>query len=204
MIAYFENLSEGEQLQLTQVIQGLLRQTFFLERKYEKSTGRFVLNREYRILSKHLDFLKEYFQVAGIELHENIQSGVIYITGEQVMAERLSKLSTIYILILKLIYDEQMASASTSVNIYTTLGEVNSKLGSFQILKDRPSPTELRRTLALLKRYQILEVLDSVEEAQAETRMIIYPSINMALMGENARKILESFTEEEQNAGKEV
>ena len=95
MITYFENLSEGEQLQLTQVIQGLLRQTFFLERKYEKSTGRFVLNREYRILSKHLDFLKEYFQVAGIEIHENIQSGVIYITGEQVMAERLTKLSTI-------------------------------------------------------------------------------------------------------------
>ena len=81
---------------------------------------------------------------------------------------------------------------------------IRPKLGSFQILKDRPSPTELRRTLALLKRYQILEVLDSVEEAQAETRMIIYPSINMALMGENARKILESFTEEEQNARKEV
>ena len=39
MIAYFENLSEGEQLQLTQVIQGLLRQTFFLERKYEKNPG---------------------------------------------------------------------------------------------------------------------------------------------------------------------
>lgn len=204
MIAYFNTMPEEEQVELTHVIQTLLRQTFCLERKYDKHTERFVFNREYRTLSQHFEFLEAYFQVAGIQIQENIQSGVIYITGEQVMAERLTKLSTIYLLILKLIYDEQMASASTSVNIYTTLGEVNSKLGSFQILKDRPSPTELRRTLALLKRYQILEVLDPVEETQAETRLIIYPCINMALMGEHARSLLESFTEEEQNAEKEA
>lgn len=197
MIEYFETLPEEEQLQLTQVIQTLLRQTFLLERKYEKRTGRFVFNREYRVLNKHMEFLKEYLKVAGIQIHENVQSGVIYITGEQIMAERLTRLSTIYLLILKLIYDEQMASASTSVNIYTTLGEINEKLGSFHLLKDRPSPTEIRRTLAVLKRYQIIEVLDALEDAEAETRLIIYPSINMVLMGENARILLESFTEED-------
>ena len=204
MIEYFDQLPEEEQQQLAQVIQTLLRQTFFLERKYEKRTGRFVFNKGYRLLEKHLEFLKEYFQIAGIQVQENVQNGVIYLTGEQVTTERLTRLTTIYLLVLKLIYDEQMASASTSVNIYTTLGDVNEKMGSFQLLNDRPSSTEIRRALAALKRYQILEVLDSVEEAQAETRLIIYPCINMVLMGENARILLESFQEEEIESPKQA
>lgn len=196
MIEYFDLLPEEEQEQLTEVIQTLLKQTFVLERKYEKRTGRFVFNREYRILSKHLEFFKEYFKVAGIEIAENIPSGVIYIKGEGIATERLTKLATIYLLILKLIYDEQMASASTSINIYTTLGEVNERVGSFQLLKDRPSLTELKRTLTQLKKYQILEILDPMEELESESRMIIYPCINMVLMGEEVKQLLKSFQEE--------
>ena len=142
--------------------------------------------------------------MAGIQIQENIQSGVIYITGEQITPERLTKISTIFLLVLKLIYDEQMALASASVNIFTTLGEVNEKIWSFQILKDRPSPTEIRRTLAFLKRYQMIEVLDPPDEAKSKTRLIIYPSISMALMGEQARILLESFMEEDQDATGEV
>ena len=81
MIEYFELLAEEEQQQLTEVVQTVLKQTFVLEKKYEKRTGRFVFNREYRILSKHLEFLKEYFKIAGMELVENIPGGVIYRIG---------------------------------------------------------------------------------------------------------------------------
>ena len=204
MIAYFNTMPEEEQVELTHVIQTLLRQTFCLERKYDKHTERFVFKREYRTLSQHFEFLEAYFQVAGIQIQENIQSGVIYITGEQITPERLTKISTIFLLVLKLIYDEQMALASASVNIFTTLGEVNEKIWSFQILKDRPSPTEIRRTLAFLKRYQMIEVLDPPDEAKSKTRLIIYPSISMALMGEQARILLESFMEEDQDATGEV
>lgn len=196
MIEYFELLAEEEQQQLTEVIQTLLKQTFVLEKKYEKRTGRFVFNREYRILSKHLEFLKEYFKIAGMELVENIPGGVIYLRGEGIASERLSKLSTIYLLILKLIYDEQMASASTSINIYTTLGEINERVGSFNLLKDRPSFTEIKRTLALLKKYQLVEVLDPLEELESESRIIIYPCINMVLLGEEVKQLIESFQED--------
>lgn len=196
MIEYFDLLPEEEQKQLTEVIQTLFRQTFVLERKYEKRTGRFTFNREYRILSKHMAFLQEYFKIAGIELAENIPGGVIYIRGEGIAPERLTKLATIYLLILKLIYDEQMASASTSINIYTTLGDMNERVGSFQLLKDRPSFTEIKRTLTLLKKYQVIEVLDPLEELESDTRIIIYPCINMVLLGEDAKLLLESFKED--------
>lgn len=196
MIEYMEALPDEERQQVMEVIRLLLRQTFLLERKYDKKTGRFLFNREFRICNKHLEFLQEYFQIAGIELRENSQTGVMYLVGEDVMADKLSKLATIYLLILKLIYDEQMSQASTSVNIYTTLGDLNARVGSFQLLKERPSATEMKRTLTLLRKYQIIDLTESVEELETESRLIIYPSINMVLFGDKVQELIKSFEEE--------
>ena len=78
MIEYFEQLTQEEQEDLTDVIRLLYRQTFLLERKFDKRAGRLQYQREYRICEKHIDFLKMYFQIAGITLCENVHLGLIY------------------------------------------------------------------------------------------------------------------------------
>ena len=122
--------------------------------------------------------------------------GVIYIQGEQVVGEKLSKLATFYILALKLIYDEQMSAASTSVNAMTSLGEIHEKLGTYRLLYKQPSVTEIRRTLALLKRYQLIEPLDVLEEMDGQSRLVIYPTVNVVLMGEDVRALISTYGEE--------
>lgn len=203
MIDYFEQLSQEEQEDITEVIQILYRQTFLLERKYDKRSGRMQYVREYRICSKHLEFLRAYYKVAGITLKENAHMGLIYIQGEALWGEKLPRLATIYLLVLKLIYDEQMASVSSSSHIVTTLGAVNGKAGDFRVLHGLPSPTEMRRTIALLKKYQIIESLDVLEELNEHTRLIIYPCIHAVLMGDDIKELLETFGEEE-NIGDEA
>lgn len=197
MIEYFEQLSQEEQEEITEVIQILYRQTFVLERKFDKRQGRMVPVREYRVLSKHLEFIRAYFKVAGIILRENAHMGVIYIQGEQLWGEKLSRLATIYLLVLKLIYDEQMETVSSSSHIVTTVGALNGKAGEFRVLRGLPSPTEMRRTIALLKKYQIIEPLDVLEELNEETRLVIYPCIHMVLLGDDLRALLETFSEED-------
>ena len=197
MIEYFEQLSQDEQEEITEVIQILYRQTFVLERKFEKRQGRMVPVREYRVLSKHLEFIRAYFKVAGITLRENAHMGVIYIQGEQLWGEKLSRLATIYLLVLKLIYDEQMETVSSSSHIVTTVGALNGKAGEFRVLRGLPSPTEMRRTIALLKKYQIIEPLDVLEELNEETRLVIYPCIHTVLLGDDLRALLETFSEED-------
>lgn len=197
MIEYFEQLSQEEQEEITEVIQILYRQTFVLERKFDKRQGRMVPVREYRVLSKHLEFIRAYFKVAGITLRENAHMGVIYIQGEQLWGEKLSRLATIYLLVLKLIYDEQMETVSSSSHIVTTVGALNSKAGEFRVLRGLPSPTEMRRTIALLKKYQIIEPLDVLEELNEETRLVIYPCIHTVLLGDDLRALLETFSEED-------
>lgn len=197
MIEYFEQLSQEEQEEITEVIQILYRQTFVLERKFDKRQGRMVPLREYRVLSKHLEFIRAYFKVAGITLRENAHMGVIYIQGEQLWGEKLSRLATIYLLVLKLIYDEQMETVSSSSHIVTTVGALNGKAGEFRVLRGLPSPTEMRRTIALLKKYQIIEPLDVLEELNEETRLVIYPCIHTVLLGDDLRALLETFSEED-------
>lgn len=197
MIEYFEQLSQEEQEEITEVIQILYRQSFVLERKFDKRQGRMVPVREYRVLSKHLEFIRAYFKVAGIILRENAHMGVIYIQGEQLWGEKLSRLATIYLLVLKLIYDEQMETVSSSSHIVTTVGALNGKAGEFRVLRGLPSPTEMRRTIALLKKYQIIEPLDVLEELNEETRLVIYPCIHTVLLGDDLRALLETFSEED-------
>ena len=203
MIEYFAQLTQEEQEAITGVIQTLYRQTYLLERKYDKKTGRMQFEKDYRICSKHYDFLKEYFAIGGITLRENATMGVIYIQEETLWGEKLPRLATIYLLILKLIYDEQMASASSTSHIVTTLGAVNGKAGEFRVLTSIPSPTEMRRTIALLKKYQIIEPLDVLEEMNEDTRLVIYPCIHAVLGGDNIKELIDTFSEED-HSGEET
>ncbi len=100
-------------------------------------------------------------------------------------------------LVLKILYDEQMASVSSSNHVVVTLGMINGKAGEFHVLRGIPSLTEMRRTIALLKKYQVLEPLDVLEELDETTRMVIYPCINTVLVGDDVRELLNTFSEEE-------
>lgn len=196
MIPYYDELMPEEQLAVTEVVRLLYKQTFILERKYDRRAGRYLYNQDFRMCNKHLEFVREYLKIAGIEVRENSQLGVIYIQGEGQVGDKLPRLATLYILILKLIYDEQMASVSNSVHIITTLSEMNERLGNMGLLVKNPAPTEIRRAIALLKKYQVIEPLDMMEGMDPQSRMIIYPSINVVLFGDDARGILASFSED--------
>ncbi len=201
MIDYFEELSGAEQKQVSDSIRILYQQTFLLEHTYDRKTKRYQTNPEFYQCNQHLEFIRAYFAIIGIEVVENSQLGLIYIRGEQLVGEKLSKLATLYVLILKLIYDEQMSSVSTSVNAMTNLSEMNEKLATYRLLKKQPSVTEIRRSLATLKKYQIIEPLDVLEDLDGFSRLVIYPTVNVVLMGDDVKALLETFREGEEEDG---
>lgn len=197
MIEYFEQLEAEERQSISDTIRLLWKQTFLLERKFDKKLGRMRFSRHYRVCYKHFAFLKEYFEIGGVELVENSQTGVIYIRGEQVMAEKLSKLTTIYLLVLKLLYDEQMATASSSEQIYVSLSELNERVGNYGLMRVRPTLTEIKRSISLLKRYQLIDIMTAVDDIDADSKMLIYPSINLVLYGEDAQAYLDELDSED-------
>ena len=201
MLEYISRLSNADQERMQSVLSQLYRQTFLLERKYDKRAGRLVLNHDYDFCEQHMEFLKDYLDVAGILIEKNTELGAIYIQGQTLLGERLPKLATIYLLLLKLIYDEQMAAVSSSVNIVTTFGALSARAGEFRLTRSLSSVSEIRRALAILKKYQMIEPLDALEELNEGTRILIYPCINLLLMREDIKKLLAVFGEE---AGQDV
>ena len=201
MLEYISQLSNADQERMQSVLSQLYRQTFLLERKYDKRAGRLVLNQDYYFCEQHMEFLKDYLEAAGIFMERNTELGAIYIQGQALLGERLPKLATIYLLLLKLIYDEQMAAASSSVNIVTTFGALSARAGEFRLTRSLSSVSEIRRALALLKKYQMIEPLDALEELNEGTRLLIYPCISLLLMREDIKRLLAVFGEE---AGQEA
>lgn len=200
MIEYYNSLMLEEQQALTDAIKLLQSQTYVLEKKYDKRIGRYQTNKAYRECEKHLDFITEYFKIAGVEVIENTQYGIIGLKSDTVQGEKLSKLTSIFLLLLKLLFDEKMSEASNSIHVYVTLQEVYEKIQLFDLWENKSiSPTELRRTLSVLKRYQVIEVMDQMAEVTPETKIIIYPTVHLLLSPEDVTAILEQYGQEEED-----
>ncbi len=195
MINYYEKLEEEKKKELSLAIKLLYEQTFILERTYEKRTKRVQFNKQFHICNEHIPFLRWYFSIAGMRVEENKQLGIIYLESDKVVGDKMTRLTTLYTLILKLLYDEQMASASTSMNIITTLADINERLQTFGLLKTKPSTTEIKKALAFLKHYQVIEAMDGMEDVEGISRFIIYPTINIVLDGEKVKALLNTFLE---------
>lgn len=199
MIEYFNRLEDEEKDALTAVIQLLYRQTYLLEKKYERKSARYQFSNDYRVCERHLDFLKEYFKIGGLELIENRQYGIISLKSNILQGEKLSKLSTIFVLILKLIFDEQMSTVSNSIHIFTSLEDIYEKVRLFHLWENKAIPiTEVRKALATLKKYQVIEVLDAKDELDKDTRILIYPTIQVLMNGMDLLRIIETYSEKEE------
>ncbi len=197
MFPYYNELLDEEKDELKEVIKTLYHQTYILERKYDRKTERYLPNRMYRICERHLDFLKEYFKIADIDLLENRQYGIMQIVTQNLQGDKLSRLTTIFLLLLKLIFDEQMNTASSSIHVYSSLNEIYDKIQLFRLWNSKSiSPTELRKTMAALKKYQVIEITDELGELDGDTRFIIYPTINLLLDSQSIGAIIEQYQEE--------
>ena len=101
MFEGYEELNTQDVERMQEVIRTLLSQTFLPERKYDKKYGRMMPDRMYDFCDRHLEFLTEYFAVAGIKLSQDTELGIIYLEGTDGIGEKLPKLATIYLLLLK-------------------------------------------------------------------------------------------------------
>lgn len=198
MFPYYNELLDEEKEELKEAIKALYHQTYLLERKYDKKSERYLASGLFRTCERHLDFLKEYFKIADIDLVENRQYGIIYITTPNLQGDKLSRLTTIFLLLLKLIFDEQMNTASSSIHVYTSLNEVYDKIQLFRLWNNKSiSPTEVRKTIAILKKYQVIEITDEMRELDGDTRLIIYPTVNLLLDSQSIGAIMKEYQEEE-------
>ena len=154
----------------------LLNHSFIIKKKEDT-------RKDYLFVISNRAYFESYFDLLGYELIINDDQGVIGLKntyGHGKLA--LKKYESIMLLILRLMYLEKRKEISSGTDeVVVLIEEIREK---YQMLKVKNKlvldKTLEKNILSLFKKYNLIKNLDS-DLNDIETRVVIYPSILLAL-----------------------
>lgn len=143
---------------------------------------------DYYFIMRHREVFERYLDVLGYVLEINEEYGVVQIVNrENYNHVRLKLNESIILLILRILYDEKKRELSLT-DVLVNIGDIQEKYLSMKIRSKQIDKTTMGNALQLLKRYNIIELLDN-DLKQEDARIIIYDSILMAVRVEDIKKV---------------
>lgn len=168
----------------------LLNQCFLLRKREDTK-------KEYIFVRQNRELFIPFFDLMGYELKINEVQGVIGIVNQFGTGRlALGKYESVFLLILRILYVEKRKELGTFTEEVTVLmEEIREKYAMLRI-KAKPLLDKgiERHMTSLFRRYNLIRNLDS-DVIQPDARIIIYPSILMAVTVED---INEYYTMTEQ------
>ena len=165
----------------------LLNQCFLLKKKEDT-------RKDYIFVRQNINMFREYFDLLGYDIRLNEDQGVAALVNRFGTGRlSLNKTDSILLLILRLLYLEKRKQLSTfSEEVTVIMEEIREKYSMLRI-KSKPNMDKgmEKRMVSLFRKYNIIVNLDS-DVNSADTRIIIYPSVLMALPVENINEYCEA------------
>lgn len=181
---YLNNMLQKDRDSFVRVCNKLLAGCFLCRDKEQDKL-------DYYFLLKYREKISDYMSVLGYRVEVNEEYGVIQLTNPMNYNRYQFKLNeSIILLILRILYDEKKRELSLGDEIIVTVGDIHDRFAALKIRDKMMDKTSLRNAVATLKRFSIIEALDS-DVADEEARIIIYDSILMAVRVENIKQAYE-------------
>ncbi len=150
MLNLGENLSEHEAGRLREVINRLLAVNF-LNKEQERE--------HYLVARRHRQGLEEFFRFLGWEIVFDDRHECLFVLSPEAGCRRnLTREESIWLLVLRLIYQEKRQGLSLSEFPVTTLHEIRAKYEAFRL--PLFNKTRLQELVRLGTQYKLLEPLD--------------------------------------------
>ena len=167
-----ELLNEEECIRIRNVIQSLLACNFLTR---EHDAALYIAAWRYR------EELAEYFQVIGWEFRVDERYEIVWLLSTGMAHRRaLTMEESIWLLVLRLLYEEKRTGLNLSTFPMTTLAEIRAKCLALH-LPDLKK-TALQRLTQLSKQYRLADVLD--RELSEEARIRLFHTLALAVDGE--------------------
>ncbi|MDI3534877.1 MAG: hypothetical protein PWQ82_1242 [Thermosediminibacterales bacterium] len=182
VVEEYNKLTQKEREEFTRILNKLLSITFLTRKKEDN-------RRDYYFIERNEALFREYLKLAGWEISSDKSLGVYRVENRFGYNRLQLKMDeSIILLILRLCYEEKRKEINLTQNISVRIRELQEKYAALKI-KDRPIDKKtLRETISMLKRFNIVDNLDS-DVTDPETRLIIYPTIVFAVKVEDIRNI---------------
>ncbi|NBH83235.1 DUF4194 domain-containing protein [bacterium C-53] len=158
----------------------LLNQCFLLRRREDTK-------KEYIFVRQNRELFLPFFDLLGYDVKINEDQGVIGIVNQFGTGRfSLNKYESIFLLILRILYVEKRKELGTfSEEVTVLMEEIGEK---YAILKIKAKPMldkgTQRHMIRLFRKYNLIRNLDS-DVSQPDARIVIYPSIIMAVTVED-------------------
>ena len=164
----------------------LLNHCFLLKKREDTK-------KDYMFVKQNYEMFVTYFELLGYDLKLNEDQGVIGIVNQFGTGRvELNKYESIMLLILRLLYIEKRRELATySEEVTVLMEEIREKYAMLKI-KSKPNMDKgmEKNFVKVFKRYNIIQNLDT-DVNQADARIVIYPSIIMAVTVENVNDYYE-------------
>lgn len=164
----------------------LLNQCYLLKKKEDTK-------KSYMFVKQNFEMFQTYFDLLGYDVTVNEDQGVIGLVNQFGTGRlELTKYESILLLILRLLYIEKRKELATfSEEVTVIMEEIREKYAMLKI-KAKPNLDKgmERNFVRLFRKYNLIQNLDT-DVNQADARIIIYPSIIMAVTVENVNDYYE-------------
>ncbi len=164
----------------------LLNQCFLLKKRDDTK-------KDYMFVKQNFEMFVTYFELLGYDLKLNEDQGVIGLVNQFGTGRvELSKYESIMLLILRLLYIEKRKELATySEEVTVLMEEIREKYSMLKI-KAKPNMDKgmEKNFIKIFRKYNIIQNLDT-DVNQADSRIVIYPSVIMAVTVENVNEYYE-------------
>ena len=135
----------------------------------------------YRFVEKHEEVFRGYFFLAKWDLLHNKRLSVYQLYNiEEKNRRRFNLQETIFLLILRLLYDEKQRDLQLTKDVMVAGFEIQEKYMALQIKDRLPSKEDMTRILRMLAGYSLLE-LKKGDYRDPEAKYVLYPSLQMVV-----------------------
>lgn len=190
----FENFLEtdGQREKFKAVANRLLNNCFVVKNKQGANKES---RADYFFILQHKKEFSDYFEMLNYEiLFDEIQCVIGLKNLQGTGRIQLNKIESIILLILRILFLQKKNDLNQqSDDIVVTMQEINDKFSTLDI-KNKPTLDKMTEVnfVRLFKRFNLIDNLDS-DVNQSDARIIIYPSILMAVPVENVNSYYEKM-----------
>nr|WP_277998919.1 DUF4194 domain-containing protein [Moorella sulfitireducens] len=186
-----ENISEQDRERLRDVINRLLAVNF-LNKEQERE--------HYLVARRHRQALEDFFRFLGWEIVFDDRHECIFVLAPEAGCRRnLTREESIWLLVLRLIYQEKRQGLSLSEFPVTTLHEIRAKYEAFRL--PLFNKTRLQELVRLGTQYRLLEPLDD-DLSSDDCAFRLFHTLLYAVRADTVEKLHQKIANYEQ--GREV
>ncbi len=182
ILEQFDTLTSAQRQMFSDTCVRLLANAFLARDKKD--------NKEmYYFIISFKNYFDEYFNIINYELVVDRDRGSIQlVTKENQNVLKLKKDESLILLILRILFHQHSIDTSINDNVIITIDEIHQKYDALE-LKKKINKTDLVSILRTYRRYNLIEPLGDI--TQSGTRIVIYPTILMAISTANINDVLD-------------